>query len=584
MTANDGNQPSVFDYSPWRFWSQADEAEQQRQLGHQKQLLADNPGWAFGDRVFVSDQSAVQNDVLELGDRSYIAGHAYLSGEVRAGRDCTINVYTVVRGKITMGDAVRIGAHTSILGFNHTMTDPDVEVFRQPTNSKGVTIGSDVWIGSHVVIVDGVTIGDKAMLAAGAVVTKDVPAGAVVGGNPARVIKWRVPPTPGAGVGASEALRQAQGSGDLAGRLKDFADRARSQADEILARSWVADRGKFADKPGAAVNVRAQCDAIEIADLLLGRAPDQLPADEQAAWLRDLQDRRTGLLTEIELDGTPGPAPRGYHPGDTDFGGLDDHGSAYHVLCVGYALDLLGSGFAEPITAYADVRPEDLVTMLDNLPWHGRAWHSGAMIDAVGTALRWNLPRDKSGAVGATDALYGWMLTHSDPRTGMWGRPDGPTDGGDMLQVVNGFYRASRGTYAQFGLPLPYPERVIDTVLAHVRTQRYFAPERQNACNVLDVIHPLWLAGRQTDYRHDDVTRVAGSLLDNALGHWTDGQGFGFQAPSANATSAVATTPGLQGTEMWLAILWLLADTVGIASELGYRPRGVHRPEPALSL
>lgn len=575
-------QPSVYDYSPWRFWSQADDEVQLRQHDYQQQLLAQNPRWAFGDQVFVSDQAALQNDVLELGDHSYIAGHSYLSGEVRTGRDCTINVYTVVRGKIAIGDAVRIGAHTSILGFNHTMSDPDVEVFRQPTTSKGVTIGSDVWIGSHVVIVDGVTVGDKAMLAAGAVVTKDVPAGAVVGGNPARVIKWRVPPTNQSPEPVTRSPEPFGGPDDLAGRLHAFADRARSQADAILARYWDQQRRKFVDKPGNAVNVRAQCDAIEIADLLLGRAPDQLPADEQATWLRELQDNETGLLPEIKPDGTPGPQPRGYRRGDTDFACLDTRGSAYHVLCVGYALDVLGSEFPYPISAYADITADDLMIMLDNLPWHGRAWHSGSMIDAIGTALRWNLPKRVAGRDGATEALYGWMLSRADRRTGMWGEPDAPIDGGDMLQVVNGFYRASRGTYAQFGLPLPYPERVIDTVLAHVRIQRYFAPERQNACNVLDVIHPLWLAGRQTDYRRDDVVKVAGSLLDNALRHWTDGQGFGFQAPSAAASSAVATTPGLQGTEMWLAIIWLLADVLGIAGELGYRPRGVHRPEPAL--
>ena len=48
------------------------------------------------------------------------------------------------------------------------------------------------------------------------------------------------------------------------------------------------------------------------------------------------------------------------------------------------------------------------------------------------------------------------------------------------------------------------------------------------------------------------------------------------------ATSAVpVTTPGLQGTEMWLALIWLRADLLGIAGQLGYRPRGVHRPETA---
>ena len=48
-------------------------------------------------------------------------------------------------------------------------------------------------VEAHVVILDGVRVGDRAVVAAGAVVTKDVPAGAVVGGNPAKVLKWRVP-------------------------------------------------------------------------------------------------------------------------------------------------------------------------------------------------------------------------------------------------------------------------------------------------------------------------------------------------------------------------------------------------------
>lgn len=48
--------------------------------------------------------------------------------------------------------------------------------------------------------------------------------------------------------------------------------------------------------------------------------------------------------------------------------------------------------------------------------------------------------------------------------------------------------------------------------------------------------------------------------------------------------NASQNRPGLQGTEMWLAIIWYLADLVGSAEALGYRPRGVHRPEPAFRL
>ena len=150
----------------------------------------------------MSELAAVQTSVLALGDRSYVAAYAYLTDEVRTGRNCTINAFSVVRGAVTLGDAVRIGAHTSILALNHTMTDPEVEVFRQPITSKGITVGDDVWIGSHVVVLDGVSIGSKAVVAAGAVVTKDVPDGAVVGGNPARLLRWRVTPRPGRGADA----------------------------------------------------------------------------------------------------------------------------------------------------------------------------------------------------------------------------------------------------------------------------------------------------------------------------------------------------------------------------------------------
>ena len=68
---------------------------------------------------------------------------------------------------------------------------PSKPVYQQPVTSKGITIGKDVWIGSHIVVLDGVTVGSHAVLAAGAVVTKDVPDWTVVGGNLARKIRDR---------------------------------------------------------------------------------------------------------------------------------------------------------------------------------------------------------------------------------------------------------------------------------------------------------------------------------------------------------------------------------------------------------
>lgn len=562
-----------FDFSPWEFWRHADEDARRAQLELQAAVLATHPGWSLGERVFLSEQASVQARVLELGDRSYVAAHAYLTDDVRGGRDCTINAFTVVRGKVRLGDGVRIGAHSSLLAFNHTMTDPDVEVFRQPISSRGITIGDDVWIGSHVVVLDGVTVGDQAMLAAGAVVTKDVPAGAVVGGNPARVLRWRVPPADGAAVPGRAAPVPGAGGPDLADRLADFVERAREQAPEVLERSWDPSLpdGQFVDRPGARPSVRAQCDAIEIADLLLGTTPSQLPADTQAERLAGWQHAGTGLVAELDATGRPSAAPLDWRDGT----------AAYHVLCVGYALDVLGSGFPHPVAAFTGRSGTDLVDALERLTWHGRVWGSGAWVDTVGTALRWDVPRGVPGAEAQLATLMGWLDLRADRRTGMWGSPDG-TEG--MLQVVNGFYRASRGSYAQFGLSLPHPERAVDTTLAHACDPRWFAPERQNACNVLDVAHPLWLAGKQTAHRREEVVALAGRLLGDALGHWTDHEGFGFQAPDPGTRGVPATVPGLQGTEMWSAVIWLLADLVGLADVLGYRPRGVHRPEPAVLL
>ena len=133
---------------------------------------------------------------------------------------------------------------------------------------------------------------------------------------------------------------------------------------------------------------------------------------------------------------------------------------------------------------------------------------------------------------------------------------------------------ANLGSFAQFGVPVSHPERVIDTVLAHATDERFFASERMDACNVLDVAHPLWLA-RTTGYRSAEVAAAARTLLDAALERWQNGAGVAF---------GPGDEPGLQGTEMWLAITWYLADLLGLAEALGYRPRGVHRPEPADSL
>ncbi|MEO3789232.1 acyltransferase [Nonomuraea sp. B10E15] len=554
---------SKFDFCPWLYWDHATDEDRRAQEDHLAGLRARITVEA-AEKVFVSPLAAVHADRLRMGDHSYIAAHAYVTDTLVMGDDCTLNPYAVARGRVVLGDAVRVGAHTSLLGFNHGV-EPDRPVFRQPISSKGITIGDDVWIGSNVVVLDGVTIGDHAVVGAGAVVTKDVPAWAMVAGNPARPIRDR--------------RTGSRPGDDLEGLLAAFADRARDQAEAVLARCWTGER--YVDRPDAPPTVRAWCDAVEIADLLLGGPPPVPAREEIVAFLRDRQDPATGLIPEIGAPGSPervGAEDSGA-PGSTDPGGAGpelEGVTAYHVLCAGYALDLLGTGFRHPVHAVHDLAGKDLTAALDALDWDREAWTSGSVVDAVGTGLYRNLAG--FGLRGDLETLYGWLLTRCRQSHGMWGEPD--SDAG-WLMVVNGFYRLTRGTYAQFGMPLPYPERAVDTVLAHARDPRYFHGDTGNACNVLDVIHPLWLAGRQTAHRREEGEAWARRHLRRALGGWQDGAGLSF---ALTGGTGAARVPGLQGTEMWLAIIWLLADHLGLSGALGYRPRGIHRPEPAIHL
>ena len=86
-------------------------------------------------------------------------------------------------GGIEFGDRVQIGPHVTIVTDNHDLMN------RYVLKCRKVVIGNNVWIGAAVSIMPGVHVGENAVIAGGAVVTKDVPANTVVGGNPAKIIR-----------------------------------------------------------------------------------------------------------------------------------------------------------------------------------------------------------------------------------------------------------------------------------------------------------------------------------------------------------------------------------------------------------
>lgn len=106
---------------------------------------------------------------------------------IHVGRNVFINCccHFQDQGGIYIGDGSFIGSHVVIATLNHAQ-DP---AHRADTLPSPVRIGKNVWIGSHATLLPGVTVGDGAIIAAGAVVTKDVPANSIAGGVPAKFIK-----------------------------------------------------------------------------------------------------------------------------------------------------------------------------------------------------------------------------------------------------------------------------------------------------------------------------------------------------------------------------------------------------------
>jgi len=540
-----------FDFLPWLFYHKATEEERKAQREYQE-LLAAEMNVIAGANCYLSPAAAIFADGgggMRFGDCTYVAGGAYVTGTVSLGANCTINPYAVVRGNIRGGDGVRIASHACIMAFNHGFERTDIPVFKQPLTTKGITLGDDVWVGAHVTILDGVHVGSHTILAAGAVVTKDVPDYAIVGGNPARVLRMR---TPSQDIGET---------GSLAADLHAFGKRVGRQIDTLLCHYMSkTDAGGpcFIDQPGARRRVRPWCDAVEIA-AVFGRMVPGFELNAMTSVLRSFQDPGTGLVPEhIPDDRSHDPAP----PTDPAFA------DRYNTMIVQYALECLGSSMLHPVRNASDISKEQLRKVLEGLSWTENSWGAGHWIDCYATCLYIN-GRYFNGPTLA-DPLFEWLDAHCDPATGMWGKW---RENDRWLQPVNGFYRLTRGTYAQFGRPLPHPERAIDTILTHSADAAFFGDRRGNACNVLDVIHPLWLCLKQTSHRRAEVEAWVRERLPIVLGCWQDERGFDFDL------SNPAPAPRLQGTEMWLSIIYLMADILGCADMLGYQPRGVHRLE-----
>lgn len=127
-----------------------------------------------------------------LGDYSVVESFACINnavGDVIIGDHTRIGLHNTIIGPATIGSHVNLAQGITITALNHNFDDSEKRIDQQGISTKEVVLEDDIWVGANAVILPGVTIGKHAVVAAGAIVTKDVPPHSLVAGVPAKVIR-----------------------------------------------------------------------------------------------------------------------------------------------------------------------------------------------------------------------------------------------------------------------------------------------------------------------------------------------------------------------------------------------------------
>lgn len=147
----------------------------------------------FGKNICISDYSSIRGRNIKIESDVYIHENVLIRSNeyIIIGEGTTINRNCCILAKVKIGNKCSIAPNVVIIGSNHVFIDPNKTIKEQGSELKGVIVEDDVWIATNTTILDGVTIGKGSVIAAGAVVNKDVEPYTVVGGVPAKVLKKR---------------------------------------------------------------------------------------------------------------------------------------------------------------------------------------------------------------------------------------------------------------------------------------------------------------------------------------------------------------------------------------------------------
>jgi len=134
----------------------------------------------FGRFVWIGDETKIRchEGLVEIGAKTVM------------GQECTISAYQHVR----IGEQCVIADRAMFIDFDHGVVEVERPIRLQGIYKRDVEVGNNVWIGYGACVLRGVSVGDNSVIGTNAVVTKDVPANAIVAGAPARIIRMREAP------------------------------------------------------------------------------------------------------------------------------------------------------------------------------------------------------------------------------------------------------------------------------------------------------------------------------------------------------------------------------------------------------
>ncbi|MCM2256203.1 MAG: hypothetical protein NDJ94_11085 [Vicinamibacteria bacterium] len=148
------------------------------------------------DDLCVLDAKGASNRGIDVGRGVFLGRGTILSckdGDIVLGDHVNIGFQSEIfsGSRVEVGEYGLFAAYTYLVGGGHAFDESGVPITKQERSSKGIALGKRVWLGTGAKVLDGVTLGDDVVVGANAVVAKDLPAGAVAAGVPARVIRTR---------------------------------------------------------------------------------------------------------------------------------------------------------------------------------------------------------------------------------------------------------------------------------------------------------------------------------------------------------------------------------------------------------